>query len=149
MQCPVCGNELAAGCRVCPWCESPVKGGRGTAVTKEKIRCSNIKSDQPSADVALNRLKKQLHGAKADGVRILKIVHGYGSSGKGGEIRYVVREYLDGLRYSALINYYLPGEKFGGAYAEAKKAVRQFPILKKDSDWNKSNKGITIIIVGT
>jgi uncharacterized Zn finger protein (UPF0148 family) len=149
MQCPVCGNELSADSTVCPWCESPVKGIRRIAVAKEKVRCCNIKSDQPTAEVALSRLKKQLHGAKADGVRILKIVHGYGSSGKGGEIRFVVREYLDSLRYSALINYYLPGEKFGGAYAEAKKAARQFPVLQKDSDWNKSNKGITIIIVGT
>ncbi|MCF7913330.1 MAG: Smr/MutS family protein [Candidatus Cloacimonetes bacterium] len=148
MKCPVCGNELETGCQVCPWCESPLKAVRRSAAAKEKIRCRNIKSDQPTIELALSRLQKQLYGAKADGVRILKIVHGYGSSGKGGDIRYAVRELLQGLRYTALINCYIPGEQFGGNYEEARRVAGQFPVLKRDSDWNKGNQGITIILLG-
>ena len=147
MMCHVCGNELEKGCRICPWCETPVRSSGRASAGKTKFRSENIKSDNPTVEIALSRLKRLLHGAKADGVRILKIVHGYGSSGKGGEIRYSVRDYLESLKYSALIKYYVPGEEFGGAYDLGKNAVRELPDLKKDSDWGKHNKGITIIIL--
>ncbi len=147
MKCPVCGNEIETGSQTCPWCESSIKRSRSTAKAAEKIRCKNIKSDLPTTETALNRLVRYLYGAKADGVRVLKIVHGYGSSGKGGDIKYIVREYLENQKYSPLFKYYVPGEEFCHDYDNGRKIVQQFPALQKDNDWNKYNKGITLIVL--
>ncbi len=39
----------------------------------------------------------------------IRVVHGYGSSGRGGDLRNAVREYLD--RHAERVEY-VPGEKF-------------------------------------
>ncbi len=147
MQCPVCGNEIVPGNRVCPWCNSALNLSRSERKAKETLRCKNIKSDLPESKTALNRLITALYGAKADGVRVLKIVHGYGSTGKGGEIRHVVREYLEKQKYSSLIKFYVPGEEFCSGFQTGRKIIQQFPALQKDHDWNRYNKGITLIVI--
>ena len=39
----------------------------------------------------------------------IRVIHGYGSSGRGGDLRNAVREYLD--RHAERVEY-VPGEKF-------------------------------------
>ncbi len=55
------------------------------------IREINLEWDYPTADEALRRLKGELQAAKAMRAPVLKVIHGYGSSGKGGRIRTVCR----------------------------------------------------------
>ena len=59
---------------------------------------------------ALERLSKacNLRLRAGDG-RPLHVIHGYGSSGRGGDLRTAVREYLD--QNSARVEY-TPGERF-------------------------------------
>lgn len=145
--CPVCGNEIETSTRVCPWCETVINTKTYSKKKQEKFRCCNIKLDLPTTETALNRLKSSLHAAKADQARVVKIIHGYGSSGRGGDIRYAIREYLNSQKYSPIISYYVKGEEFGSGYPAGKKLIRQFPAFRHDSDWNKNNKGITLIVL--
>jgi hypothetical protein len=147
MKCPVCGNAIEPGSRICPWCESQLKGILKKPEVKEKIRIVNIKTDQPTIELALGRLKSALHGAKASGVRVLKVIHGYGSSGIGGEIRFAVRGYLNDAKYDLLVSYYVSGEEFSSLYGSGRRISIEFPFLKKDSDWGRRNKGITLIVL--
>lgn len=145
--CPVCGNEIDMTDRVCPWCETEIKAAKSERRKKEFLRKVNIKIGLPAIETARSRLISALYGAKADGVTVLKIVHGWGSSGSGGDIRFMVREYLEREKYGPLFKEYILGEDFSSNSAAALKIVERYTVLKKDADWKRKNKGITLVIL--
>ncbi|MBQ7307612.1 MAG: hypothetical protein IJW82_03695, partial [Clostridia bacterium] len=63
-------------------------------INTEKIKTINIKQDSPPADIAVFNLSKEIIYAKKTGIEVLKVIHGYGSHGKGGEIKKMVKKYL-------------------------------------------------------
>ena len=73
--------------------------------------------DDPEIDLhglrvpeAIARLSEALNRRlRAGDGRPLRVIHGYGSSGRGGDLRDAVREYLD--RNSQRVDY-VPGERF-------------------------------------
>ena len=46
----------------------------------------NLEAGMPTVDVARTHLNMALRSAKANRVKVLKLIHGYGSSGRGGAI---------------------------------------------------------------
>ena len=52
----------------------------------------------PYADQAIQRLTLEIRQSREMGCTVLKIIHGYGSSGKGGKIRTESRRYLTRLK---------------------------------------------------
>ena len=48
------------------------------------IRILNIEPGRPTREQALLRLAEGLANAQKGGVRVLKVIHGYGSTGQGG-----------------------------------------------------------------
>ncbi|MEG2815927.1 MAG: hypothetical protein RR885_06860, partial [Oscillospiraceae bacterium] len=54
----------------------------------------NIKSDMPTASDAVKRVTYNIRNGKSWGCSAIKIIHGYGSTGKGGRIRTETRRYL-------------------------------------------------------
>ena len=54
----------------------------------------NIKENMPTVDEAMNYLKSSVSGLRSSGCKCLLIVHGYGSTGKGGAIREKARQWL-------------------------------------------------------
>lgn len=48
----------------------------------------NLELGRPSADEALRRLEHELAAKRHLRAKAMKIIHGYGSSGKGGRIRH-------------------------------------------------------------
>lgn len=54
----------------------------------------NLELGRPSADEALRRLEHELAAKRHLRAKAMKIIHGYGSSGKGGRIRTASRKYL-------------------------------------------------------
>jgi hypothetical protein len=53
---------------------------------KTKIKTVNIKDDHPTVDVALMRLKQLLMIRNTGDVAAVKVIHGYGSTERGGDI---------------------------------------------------------------
>jgi len=88
----------------------------------------NIKDTMPTAEAAWTHCEGAMEGARLRGVRILKVVHGYGSGGVGGKIRRRVRAGLAKL---------LDAQRLGGVVA--------FPALRGDADYGKGNEGITLV----
>lgn len=66
----------------------------------------------PYTDQAIQRLTLEIRQSRKMGCTVLKIIHGYGSSGKGGKIRTESRRYLTRLKEHGEIVNFLPGEKF-------------------------------------
>ena len=76
------------------------------------IRTVNLKSDMPRVREALQRLDRELALARREGLRLLKIVHGYGSTGVGGDIRIAVQKRLHELVEAGQIRGSIFGENW-------------------------------------
>lgn len=81
--------------------------------------------------------------------KVIKIIHGYGSSGIGGEIKISVHKSLRKKMKNNEIKAFIPGESFVklngfGSYIELYK-----DLIKNDKDYNKNNDGITFVILNS
>ncbi|NCC68731.1 MAG: hypothetical protein EOM14_11170, partial [Clostridia bacterium] len=72
----------------------------------------NIKEDMPTASDAIKRVTYNIRSGKSMGFTAIKIIHGYGSTGKGGKIRTEARRYLQQQKDKRLIKDYIAGENF-------------------------------------
>lgn len=107
----------------------------------------NIKYDMPTAGDAIKRITYSVHNGKSLGAAAIKIVHGYGSSGTGGKIRTEARRYLESIKRKGLIKDYIPGEDFSIFDQKTQKAFLLCDDLRKDSDLERHNNGITIVLL--
>ena len=58
------------------------------------VRELNLELGRPDAAEALRRLAAEVEAARKMGTPAMKLVHGYGSSGKGGRLRTACRSWL-------------------------------------------------------
>ena len=78
---------------------------------------------------------------------MLKIIHGYGSTGAGGDIRIVVQKRLYELAEARQIRGCIFGENWAKSNEAAWRLLQTHPELKNDPDLSRGNQGITIVIV--
>ena len=146
MICPVCGNEIKEITTRCPYC-----GAKISIIAKSnnpsKIVVYNLEKNMPTCAQAEKMLYHKIFELRKSKTKVLKIIHGYGSSGIGGELRYCMREYLDTLIKRGFIKFYVAGENFRSSFPNGKKLISTFKWITKDSDYNRKNKGITLIVL--
>ncbi len=143
-KCLQCGNEIGNKTR-CPFC-----GFEEVLINKKKtkkLRVVNIKENMPICAEAEKILANEIRISKDSGYKILKIVHGYGSTGKGGELRWCLREYLQAMKFRNSILTFIAGEDLRLSNKSVYKVLMDYSILRKDKDYNKSNRGVTFIIL--
>ncbi len=99
--CDVCGNPFD-GAR-CPYCDT-------IGIAETKYVTVNLEHGKPTVADAEQKLTNAIHSARMNGVRILRIVHGYGSSGRGGAIRSMVRRNLADLEQFGSVQSVVFGE---------------------------------------
>lgn len=104
-----------------------------------------IKQDMPLVEEALERMNIGLQEMRAGRVRAVKVIHGYGSTGRGGAIRPAVRKELAALERRKFIRGYIPGENFGPMDAASRKLAEQEKGITRDPDYGRMNEGITIV----
>jgi hypothetical protein len=111
------------------------------------LREVNIKFDLPTADDAVRRITYNIHSSKELGAAAIKIIHGYGSTGKGGKIRIRARKYLEEQKQKGNIRDYICGEEFSIFNESTRKAFLLCEELRRDRDLERHNNGVTIIIL--
>jgi len=111
------------------------------------LREVNLKTDMPTVDDAIRRVTYNIKNAGSFGVSVIKFIHGYGSTGKGGSIRTELRKYLDRLIVRKEIKGYITGEKFSIFDEATLKAFQACDELRRDSDIERHNNGVTIVIL--
>ena len=77
----------------------------------------------------------------------MKLIHGYGSTGRGGKISTGVRRELADMKRKRQIRDFIPGEDFGPMDAAARMAAEQEKAITKDPDFGRMNYGITIAVL--
>ncbi len=110
-----------------------------------KIKYFNIKADMPDRVEASRRLMEILRTSKGK-EKVIKIIHGYGSSGVGGIIKQTVHKLLRSELNSKKIRAYIPGEAIYSLMGFDDVIHRFDHLIKHDSDYKKGNDGITYII---
>lgn len=114
----------------------------GNASTTSLI---NLKTDRPSTEVAIKKLKMELMTLRRIGVTRVKIIHGYGSTGQGGSIRNAVRAELLEMARDNRIKAFCPGELFGPFEKPGRHLLEIDAAFRNDSDWARSNDGVTLV----
>lgn len=112
-----------------------------------KIRVLNVKAGLPTVQEARAKLNAELDKAGRGGVVVLKVVHGYGSSGVGGALRDAIRRSLRKRRKEGKIRAFIIGEKWSVFDETARQLLEECPELEKDPDLNGYNEGITLVLM--
>ena len=107
----------------------------------------NIKEGMPTVEAARIRLDQALRTAKARRYPAVKIIHGYGSSGKGGAIKRDVQAFLAQKKRGGAISGFVGGEDFSPFSADSRAITDRLPQLKNDKDYSRGNDGITIVLL--
>lgn len=107
----------------------------------------NIKYDMPTADLAVRRATYAIQNGRMLGASAVKLIHGYGSTGKGGRIRQEVRAYLERQKKRGQIKDYIPGEEFSIFNENTRSALLLCDELRRDHDLDASNNGVTIVVL--
>ncbi len=105
----------------------------------------DIKSTMPTVSQAVTELETILKLTRHS-EKVIKIIHGYGSSGHGGAIKHQVRLLLHEKQHRHDIKAYVPGEAFWQMMGFDETIFKYKPLLENDSDYKKGNDGITYVI---
>jgi len=143
--CSTCGNEIPDDEWKCRYCESYQQPGRSSRSTsREKIKTINLKKGMPFVDEALDTLSLELELARSQGVKVLRVIHGYGSSGPGGEIKQAVLRELASLPRARRVRVYVVGDRLE-ATKKGRDLLNRFPGLKSKLLSDRDNPGITFV----
>jgi DNA-nicking Smr family endonuclease len=110
------------------------------------IKTVMLKEGMPSVEQARARLHSEIRSAQRNGLKVIKVVHGYGSSGVGGDLRIALQATLRQMVGRGEIHECIYGEKWRAGDERSWELLKRMPELKDDSDLGKGNKGITIVV---
>lgn len=107
----------------------------------------NLEEGRPTVNVGLLKLDRALASARDCHVPVLKLIHGYGSTGVGGRLREEVLVALDRFKRNGYIADYIPGEDFRLSNESSWALLKSDKSIKEDRDFGRGNRGITIVIL--
>jgi len=110
------------------------------------IKTVILKEGMPSIEQARARLRTEIQMAQQRGVKVLKVVHGYGSTGVGGELRIALQSTLRQMVSKREIRDCIYGENWRKGDERSWKLLKEMPELKNDSDLGRGNRGITLVV---
>lgn len=111
-----------------------------------RYKIINLKKDSPTVELALSILEIEVEVARREGIVALKIIHGYGSHGVGGEIKRALPFWLSRAKKRNFIRDFVKGEQWT-ASEKADKFKRLCPELLGDPELYFANAGVTIILL--
>ncbi len=143
-ECPDCGNTRALF-NQCPHC-----GSDQLPILSSDTVEINIKQDGPYVEEALELLTEYLRKSIEIGIRTVVLIHGYGSSGKGGRIKWAIHDALVNNRYSDRVEDYYFGEEVAYGSPAYHSLLKRRPGLKQYLQrFKEGNSGVTVLLLGT
>ena len=146
--CHICGNDIRRGVKTCTFCGSDqTENNQKPVVRKFTHRTVNLEAGMPLVEPALQQLQSAVHEARILDIQVLTIIHGYGSSGRGGVIRKECRKVLEYMKSRGELSDVITGEEFCRRNGPVRNLLKRYPELENNSNLNRGNKGITIVIL--
>ena len=143
-ECAECGNprRFMGSCQHCSSEELP-----NAFVDTIEL---NIKQGLPSVEEALELLADYLRRAHQLGIKVIILIHGYGSSGEGGRIKWAIHDALENNHYADRIEEYFFGEQVPYGSKACQDLLKQRPGLKQYlRHFKAGNAGMTILLLGS
>jgi hypothetical protein len=109
------------------------------------VRTFNVEVDRPSLEEARRLVAEEIRRAKRERVGVLKVIHGYGSSGKGGVLCIGLRKSFALRKQEGAIKTYIPGEQFSIFDPTTLDLLERMPELRGDPDLDATNQGVTFL----
>lgn len=113
----------------------------------ERMKLVNLEEGMPTVEQARLRMQYELQVARQQGYKVVKLVHGYGSSGIGGALRSELQKDLRKAAEDGVIQTFIPGEEWRISDPNTWRLLKQLPAWKKDSDLGRNNQGISIVVL--
>ncbi len=142
--CEMCGNPIPLGAARCHFCET-LQTASGAGPSAEPVRTIDLEAGMPTVEEALRRLDAKLSLAIAQNVRVVRVIHGYGSSGRGGKIRDACRRVLAGMVGNNQAQVMVFGEDHSPARLVSQDLIRRVPALMSSTRSDAANPGITLV----
>ncbi len=108
------------------------------------VRTYNVEAGLPTLDEARRLVIGEIKQVKRSGARVLKVIHGYGSSGKGGALCVGLRKSFGLRKKEGVIKDAIAGEDFSIFNEPVLDLLEAAPELRGDPDLGATNEGITI-----
>lgn len=141
-QCPDCGNVRTLF-NQCPHC-----GSTQLPILDSDTVEINIKQDGPYVEEALERLTDLLRKSVEVGIKAIVLIHGYGSSGEGGRIKWAIHDALENNRYSDRVDEYYFGENVAFGTEAYQSLLKRRPGLKRYlKRFKEGNSGMTVLLL--
>jgi hypothetical protein len=109
------------------------------------LRTFNVEAGLPTLDDARRQVIAEIKRARREGIKVLKVVHGYGSSGKGGVLCVGLRKSFGLRKKEGIIKDYIAGEDFSIFNHAVLALLEAVPELRGDPDLNATNEGVTVL----
>jgi hypothetical protein len=145
--CATCGNEIPDRAGRCPFCERTQPPQPGRPRRRGSVHVVDLKQGMPIVADAMRQLELQLNSIRTSGGGVARIVHGWGSTGRGGAIRTATHRRLRELQGRGLLRAVVPGEAWTEFDADARELLQRHPALAETLQSDRLNRGITIVEV--
>ena len=109
------------------------------------VRTLNIEESFPTLEAARQQIIDEIRKAKREGLLVLKVIHGYGSSGKGGTLCFGLRKSFKLRKKEGVIRDFIAGEDFSIFDEKTMRLLEAVPKLRGDPDLNAINEGVTFL----
>ena len=107
----------------------------------------NLKEFMPTVEQALKMIEIEIETAKKEGMKALKVVHGYGSSGVGGEINKALPNWAKLAKKKKLIKDFIKGTEWITDSEKVLEAKKYCQNLIGDPELFFYNPGVSIILI--
>ena len=108
----------------------------------------NLERYFPTVEQGILLTNQEITRCRKQKIRIIKLIHGYGSSGVGGNLRHGIRRHLQTMVQTGSLRGLMWGEEFSIFDETTRQMLDAVPELRRDSDLERCNQGITMIFVG-
>ena len=109
------------------------------------LRTYNVEAGLPTLDEARRLVIDEIKRAKREGVKVLKVIHGYGSSGKGGALCVGLRKSFRLRKKEGAIKDSISGENFSIFNDTVLALLEAVTEMRGDPDLGATNEGVTIL----
>ena len=116
-------------------------------LSSRALKLVNLELNRPTVPTALSLLEDALRIARNEGFVALKLIHGYGSSGVGGDIRIAAQKTLAQKLQAREIQAFIAGEDWRISNEPSWQLLKRCPELKQDADLGRANRGISIVVL--
>ena len=109
------------------------------------LRTFNVEAGMPTLEEARRLVAAEIRQAKREGAKALKVIHGYGSSGKGGALCVGLRKSFGLRKKEGVIKDYIAGEDFTIFNEIVLALLEAAPEIRGDPDLGATNEGVTVV----